>query len=152
MILIGSFILEGMLSSFNNIFHPLFVLSVLVTFKDKKKYIFFSFIVGIIYGIIFTNNFLLNSIVFYICSIFIKCFFSKTQYNFINIVIITVLNIIIYRVAIFTVLSMASQIDFNVFHLFESIYSSLISNIIFIIILYLISNKRIKKTHLHIIR
>lgn len=154
-LIIISIILDGVFSNFSNIFFPLFLFSLLpIIYKYKKNLIIYSLIIGLIYGLIFTNMFLLEIISYYICSLFIICFFKKFNYNIYNLLLITLLNIILYRTISFIVLSLSNIIPFSISLLFKSIYSSLILNIIYIILIYLITNKKnvIKKNINYIIK
>ena len=154
-LIIISIILDGVFSNFSNIFFPLFSLSLLpIIYKHKKNLIIYSLIIGLIYGLIFTNMFLLEIISYYICSLFIICFFKKFNYNIYNLLLNTLLNIILYRTINFIVLSLSNIIPFSISLLFKSIYSSLILNIIYIILIYLITNKKnvIKKNINYIIK
>ena len=87
-----SIILENLsniyLSSFNY-FVPLFTLLSLIFIypyfkKEKYKYYIFSSITGFIYDLFFTNFFVLNVLLFFICAFivfFILNFFMYTNYS-----------------------------------------------------------------------
>ncbi len=155
LLIIISFILDGLLSSFSNLLVPLFTLSsLIIIYKKKKNFLIYSTITGLIYGIIFTNVFLLDLISYYICSIFIIFIFKKIDYNLINCLVLTVLNVILYRVIGFIVLSISNIIRFDMFILFKSIYSSILINLFYITIAYFIfikifnnSNKKKRKRY-----
>ena len=85
-----SIILENLsniyLSSFNY-FVPLFTLLSLIFIypcfkKEKYKYYIFSSITGFIYDLFFTNFFVLNVLLFFICAFIIYYIFNKFEYNF----------------------------------------------------------------------
>lgn len=146
MIVIISLLLDSIFSDFTTIFYPLFTLTSLIIIYNKNilKY---SIILGFIYGLVFTNLFFVEILSYFICSLFITYFFKKNHYNLINTLILTILNIIIYRVINFLILSILKIIDFKLNILFESIYTSLIINILFILICYLFKTKCNKKTY-----
>ncbi len=148
LLIIISLIFDGLLSSFSNIFIPLFTLSSLVIiYKKKKNFIWYSLIIGLLYGIIFTNMFLLELISYYLCSIFIVIYFDKMKYNLMNTFLITIINIILYRTINFLILCFSRIIKFNIFLLFKSIYSSILINLIYIAIMYFVFIKIFNKSN-----
>lgn len=148
LLIIISLIFDGLLSSFSNIFIPLFTLSSLVIiYKKKKNFIWYSLIIGLLYGIIFTNMFLLELISYYLCSIFIVIYFDKMKYNLMNTFLITIINIILYRTINFLILCFSRIIKFNMFLLFKSIYSSILINLIYIAIMYFVFIKIFNKSN-----
>ena len=148
LLIIISLIFDGLLSSFSNIFIPLFTLSSLVIiYKKKKNFIWYSLIIGLLYGIIFTNMFLLELISYYLCSIFIIIYFDKMKYNLMNTFLITIINIILYRTINFLILCFSRIIKFNIFLLFKSIYSSILINLIYIAIMYFVFIKIFNKSN-----
>ncbi len=140
-LIVISFILETNLSLFinlnTNLFNSLFVLSSLIIINDfikaKTKFYFLAIILGLIYDIIFTSKIGFNLITFLITAIFIKNidYLFKTKIN-----IIKYLNIIIfYRFIGYSILLLIGYFNFDIIFFLRSIYSSLIINIIYIIIL-----------------
>lgn len=141
-LIIISFILDGIFSSFSNIFFPLFALSsLIIVYIYNKKNILHSVIMGLLFGIIFTPYFYIECICYYICFKFISYFFKRVPYNLINVLILTFLNIILYRTINFIILVISNVIVFDFNILFKSIYSSIIINLIYISIVYFIFNK-----------
>ena len=145
-LMIISIILDAVFSSFSNILFPLFTLvSLIIVYKTRKDFFKYSLIYGLIYGILFTNMFLLELISYYICSLFISYFFKNFKFNFLNCIVLTVLNITLYRIINFVLLVSCKTIKFNLFLLFKSIYSSILINIFYITILYFLFRKKSNK-------
>ncbi|MCM1370558.1 MAG: hypothetical protein NC181_01525 [Clostridium sp.] len=150
-LLIISFILEGILSSFNSILFPMLVFSTLpIIYKYKKKSIMYVVLIGIMHGIIFSNLFLIDLISYFICFNIIIMFFRVFKYNYISVILITILNIVLYRIINFILLLLIKVIDFSWFLLLKSIYSSLIINIIFISLVYILFKKLCNKKNISI--
>ena len=150
MIVIVSFILDNIVSNFlnyNSIFNPLFTLLSLVLIypsfnKRSNNYYIYVFILGFIYDVAITNTLFLNAFIFILLAYFIKLIFNKIPYNYLSVLIITLCSIIYYRVITYAILIILNYLDFNLFYLFKSIYTSILLNIIYISILYLIINSK----------
>lgn len=141
LILIISFLLDGILSFLLNnniIFNSLFTLiSLIIIFKyynkiDDLKYLITCFIVGLLFDIVYTDTLFLNAGIYLIIGIIIIKFFKIFSYNRINSLLITFFVICLYRFFSFIVLANINVIDLNFYKLFESIYSSIILNFIYI--------------------
>lgn len=70
-------------------FIPLFtILSLIFAYSflknEKKYYLLYSFFLGLVYDLFFTNFYVLNSIIFLLCSYFIYHIFKKFNYNVID--------------------------------------------------------------------
>ena len=149
-----SFILESILSKFvpfdTKLLEPLTTVVALVIIfpyfhKYENKYYIILFCTGLLYDIIYTNTFLLNAIVFVLLGLIIKQtnkFFSD---NFINISLVTGLTIVAYRTITYLLLCIINYINFSIHDLVFSITSSLLLNMIYSIILYVIHQIIINK-------
>ena len=142
LVIIISFYLESNISLFidysTNFFNILFVLSSLVIIsklvKDNMKFYLLSSIIGLIYDILFTSKLGFNLLIFLLIAIFIK-----NSDKFIKSKIIQYLSvIIIYRLISYSILLLTGYLHFNLFILFKSIYSSLILNYVYVMLLYFI--------------
>lgn len=148
--IILSFILEGLISNLISIqtklFNPLFTLISLILFNHKynlKKYLIISFCIGLLYDIIYTNTLFLNAFIFLLLSYLTYIIFKIINNNLINRVIVSVASIFIYRIIVYLILITRYSISYKI--LINSITSSLLINIIYILIIILI-NKIRKKT------
>ena len=140
-----SFILEFLFNSifYNSLLLPLTTLVSLILLepffnKDKNKYLIFLFLIGLLYDVIFTGNHFLNAAMFLIIGCLVVIINKNTPNNLFKSLIEIIILISIYRTLCFALLGMLKviQINFNV--LLESIYKSLIFNIIYGITLYII--------------
>ena len=150
LIIILSFILEGIftnLFSFNSLFLPLFSITSLVItysyFNKEKKYSFIliSIIIGILYDISYTDSLFINTFTFTICCLLIVLIDNYISNGFINKMCINIIIIIMFKVISYLLLFVFGFIKFNQNILIKGIYSSLILNIIYGVILYFICDK-----------
>ena len=148
--IIISFILEGIftnLISINSIFLPLFTITSFVItypyFNKEKKYLFIitSFIIGVIYDIAYTNSLFINTFTFILCSLLIMLINKYIKENLISKIIINIFITIMFKIISYLLLFTFEFIKFNQNILLKGIYSSLILNIIYGLILYIICDK-----------
>lgn len=140
-IIILSFILEGNLSNYisinTNFFNIMFISSSLIIISElivsKDKFYFISILMGIFYDFLFTNRLGFSILTFLLTAIFIKNISKilKTNINIIKYLVI----IIFYRLISYLILLFVGYLNFSLSKLFLSIYSSIILNLIYIIIL-----------------
>lgn len=152
-ILIISFLLEN---SYSLIFHnqnSLFlscfslitIFAVYKLFKgNDKKYFISCFIYGFIYDVVFTGTFFVNALLFLFFSFFISKISKIFQMNLFNIIIVTLCLIILYRLGSYFIFISTFHKPFNYILLFKSFYSSIIINIVYILILNVITSKLTK--------
>lgn len=152
-ILIISLLLQSLFSNFiainTNLFNPIFpLIAILIIYpyfkKNNKKYLIYSVVYGFLYDLFYTETFILYAFLFFLIALLIiklNKYFSK---NIINIIIMTILIVISYRVIVYTLLVLINYLSFNIFVLFKSIYSSLILNILYAVILYVLYNRKQK--------
>lgn len=150
LILVISFLLDNLISFFLNInllFNPLLSLvSLIIIFryyhkKDENKYLITSFVLGLVYDIVCTDTIFLNAGIYLLLSLFIIKFYKIFSYNLLNSAILLIIVIIIYRSITFLVLSNFNFISFNLYHLLQSIYSSLILNLLYLSFFFLKKKK-----------
>ncbi|MDO4963202.1 MAG: hypothetical protein Q4E75_03800 [bacterium] len=143
--LIFSFLFEACFSNVIPLFSiltPLFLITSLVVlypyFKGKRiNFIIVCLICGLFYDIIYTNLPFINTITISLTGLFIIFLYNYFNYNLLNCNIIVCLTIIIYRVLCYLLLIIIDFLSLGMSELFASIYTSLISNFIYTIILYL---------------
>jgi len=143
--MIISFILDNIVSNlinYDSIFYPLFTLLSLILIypnynKKDKKYYIISFILGLIYDITL-NTLFLNTFIFLLLAYILRLIFSKIKYNYLSVLFISILSIIYYRTVTYVVLLILNYLEFNIHTLFKSIYSSILLNIIYVTIFYLL--------------
>lgn len=152
-ILIISFLLQSLLSNFiginTNLFNPIFpIIALLIIYpylkNNKKEYLIYSSIYGLLYDLFYTETFILYTFLFFIIAIIIIKLDKYFSRNSINICLMTILIISIYRLINYIILVLINYLDFNIFILLKSIYSSLILNILYALILYVLCNRKEK--------
>jgi len=132
-LLIISLYLDGLIASLNiEYLVPLLTLSSLIFLRyyNNVKYYLLSFIVGLIYDLLFTNVLLFHSVIFLNIALIIK--HIKIKDNLKNNILLTLISIVLYRIIMY-LLFILLHVNMN---LFESIYNSIIINILFVIIIY----------------
>ena len=140
-ITILSFLLDIILSIFipinTNFFNYFFVISSLIIIseliEDKTVYYFFVSLISIIYDLFFTSRVGFNLIVFLLCSIFIKNYniYFKSK----NKIMKYISFFILYRLISYFILILTNYYSFNIFSLLKSIYSSILLNLIYVMLI-----------------
>lgn len=151
-ILIFSFYLEGILSRLVDISFliPLTTLLSLILiypylYDSKRNYYIICFITGLIYDIVYTNTLFLNSFIFLLIGYLISLLNIIITNNSLNVIIISLIIITIYRITTYLILVFVDYLNFNILDLFNSIIYSIILNIIYISIMYKITDLISKK-------
>ena len=145
-ILIFSFLFE---SSFTNVVNsysfltPLFLITSLTIlypyFKNNKfNFVIVAIICGLFYDISFTGTPFINTISFGICSGLIILGYNYMNYNIVNSNFINIIMICVYRIISYLLLCIIGFINFNRIYLFEGIYNSLLVNVVYGIIIFII--------------
>lgn len=153
LILLISFFLDGIISFvFNNniLFNPLFsLMSLIIVFKYYKKredlkYLITIFMVGLLVDIVYTDTLFLNVGIYLIIGIIVIKYYKFFTYNLLNSIILSFIIILLYRLLNFLILSNIGVISIDFYKLIESIYSSLLLNLIYISCFFL-KRKKYKK-------
>ncbi len=147
-IIIVSFLLEGIVSNFvpmNSFLVPLFTLTALIMiyplFDEAALYYKYTFITGLAYDLLYTDTILFHAIIFCFMAFLITKLNLVLSDNFINTLIIIGVCILVYRVMTYSVLILVGSVDFNISDLIFSVLRSLIINLIYSLILFLIIKK-----------
>ncbi len=136
----------NMISYFTTIYTIITLVVLYPYFDNNKKYYMLLVIFGILFDIIYTNTFLLNIVLFFIVSLFVRFINYHLATNLLNINIISIIAIIIYHLFSYFILEVIGYLQYP-FMLFINIIShSLIMTIIYTTILYLI----LKKVYMHV--
>lgn len=129
-------------SLFLGLFSLVTIFSIYPLFNNNnKKYLITSFIYGLIYDIVFTNTLFLNALIFLLLAFIISKIYRNFSMNFLNVSVINICLIIIYRIINYLAIILINGFNFNYLLLLKSIYSSLIINIIYVLILNFIIKK-----------
>lgn len=141
-----SFLLDGIISGFiqvNSIFLPLFSLLSLVLvypyFKNKNKnFLIAAAIMGCMYDVVYTNSLFLNGMLFVLLAIVIDKLFSYLPINILNTYMVSAFVITVYRALIFLFLVLIQVVSFDMVRLSHSIASSVLANLFYVTIVYVI--------------
>lgn len=147
-ILIFSFLFESLFSNIvkpYTFLTPLFFITSLTIlypyFKNKKiNFFIVSIICGLFYDLAFTNSPFINTLSFGMSSGLIIIGYNYMNYNIINSSFINIIVIAFYRTISYLFLFIIDALKFNGLNLFEGIYNSLLVNIIYGIIIFIIVN------------
>lgn len=141
LVIILSFLLEENLSNYipinTNFFNIMFIISSLIIISEliinQNHFYLIAILMGLFYDLIFTNRLGFSVLTFLLTAIFIKNInkLVKTKLNIIKYIII----LIFYRIISYLILLLVGYLDFSISKLFISIYSSIILNLFYIIIL-----------------
>lgn len=153
-----SFVLESILSNFISIqtklLNPLFsILSLIILYpyfyNKEKSYYLTAIILGIFYDVVYTNTLCLNAVVFLIIAFLIKKMNIWISNNIINVTLMALIIIIVYRSITYFLLIIINYLKFKPDALLNSILSSIIINVLYVVFAYLITDYISKKKHIH---
>lgn len=147
-ILIISFLLEGVLSNYlPHFLSPLFTLTSLIIIHslldDNEKYYKYAFLIGFVYDLFYTDTIIFHALIFLFMAFIISKLNLVLSDNYVNLILITILLIAIYRVVTYLLLVLVSTMSFSLYSLIFSILNSIIINVIYSVILFFIL-KRLK--------
>lgn len=146
-ILIISFLLDFFLLSTisqNSILFPLCSLMSLIIiypcFKKNQynKFLIICVILGVLYDVVLTGTLLLNVGIFLLTGVIIKIVFRVFSNNLISNILTGIVIIFIYRTISYLIFYLSGYLDFSILELVSGLYSSLIVNLTYIILFYLL--------------
>lgn len=148
-----SFLLDGILSRYilpTTLFLPLFTIVSLVIIypyfnNNNLKYFRYVAIIGLLYDITYLNTLFFNFFIFVMIGFIIGLFNYLLSNNLYTSTIITIIAIILYRIINYLFVVIFKNQPFDFMNLLESIYSSLLLNIIYCIIIYITTELYSKK-------
>lgn len=151
-ILIVSFLLEGVISNFvpiNGYLAPLFTLVALIMicplFDDSISYYKYAFLTGLAYDLFYTDTIIFHAIIFCFMAFIIMRLNLFLIDNFVNVLIIVALSIVFYRIFTYGLLVFVNGIAFDFMALVYSVLKSLILNLVYSIVLFLVIKKFSRK-------
>lgn len=113
--------------------------------NDKKDYLIFTFIIGLIYDLLFTHFYILNAILFTIIGYFIYYIFKNHKYNLLTLLYSSIFSIFLYNFLLFLIFNFYSYQNYTLIDLSIILRNYLIGNIIYSTIIYLLlKNKHFK--------
>ena len=159
-ILVISILLDGILNNILpyinlSLFTPLLTLIAIIVIypfykKNDEKYLLTIFITGIIYDLLYTNLLFYNSIFFLTIGLLNIYIYKKTPINYLTINILLLLDILIYILLNSFILFICNIVTINITKMIYIFTHSIILNIIYGFILFVIikgitnKNKKIK--------
>ena len=126
------------LSFFTPLFIPILIYSIYPLFKNKNKYIIISFILGIIYDLLFTNLLFFNGILFLIISLITILIYKYFKNNIYLNVIYLLFIIVFYELISILIYILFGIITISFSDVIYRITHVIIINIIYGTILYMI--------------
>lgn len=156
-IIVISFVLEIILNNFLpylegdlSLFTPMFTLISLFLIypllkKDLTKYFIIALVLGIIYDLFFTNLLFFNGLLFLGIAYIIHILYKYLEINFINIILETIIIITIYELLTVVSIVLFNLVPITLPKVIYKISHSLIINIIYAELVYLIINILPKK-------
>lgn len=151
-IIIISFLLDGILSNFLpfmvndlSLFTPLLTLTSLIIIyplyrKKEKQYFLTLFITGILFDLFYTNLFLLNALIYLAIGFILKIIYKNTGFNYFKLLFIIPLLIISYELLTALIILIFNLVPLTIPKLLYKISHSLLLNMIYAEIIYLIIN------------
>ena len=156
-IIIISILLDGILTNIlpytvNNLslFTPMFTILIPIIIypfyiKEEKKYLITLIIIGIIYDLFYTNLLFYDAIVLFIFGLIMIKLYKNIGYNYIKVLIYSILGIILYELFNAIIILIFNLVPITPYKVFYKISHSLLLNIIYISIIYIIIKKMPKK-------
>jgi len=144
LVTVGAFVLEFFLNSFlnNSIFVPLLVVTSLILIqpyfkKNKSRYYVYCFFIGFVYDLVYTGFYFMDASLFLIIGVVVNYINENYSNNILILLLEILMLIVLYRFMSFVFLVINGVIGFSFYNLFRSIYSSLITNVLYGFILYI---------------
>ena len=106
--------------------------------KELKKYFIIVASIGIIYDLLYTNLLFFNAILFLLIAIITRFIYKNYEITFFRLVIYIILIIVIYESATALILLIFNLVPITISKLLYKIYHSLILNIIYGELIYLV--------------
>lgn len=147
-----SFILDSIGSNLK-IGLPLFtVISLIISYpyfkKETPNFIRLCGVVGLLYDVVYTDTFFLNMVVFLLVGLIIIYINERMVNNLINVLITTLIVIISYRFFTYIILLLTGYLKITSGLLVVSVQNSLLINLIYVTILYLITDYFHRQHHI----
>ena len=149
-IIVISILLDGILSNFLpylytnlSIFTPLLTLiSIFMIYpffkKKEKTYFIIIFIIGIIYDLLYTNLLFFNGVIFVLLGLLIKNIYKRYEITPLRLILYLIILITSYETLIGIILLIYNVVPVTFYKVFYKIINSLLLNIIYGELIYLI--------------
>ncbi len=147
-LIIFSFLFESAITNIiplSSFLVPLFFLTSLSILYPYFKGNIISFVIicllcGFIYDVALTDSIFINTLSFGICGFSIILCYHFMKYTIYTSSFVNIISVLVYRGISYVLLIIVDYMNFNIFNLFKGIYNSLLINIIYGIIIYLLAD------------
>ena len=155
--LIVSYCLDGIISNFiplhSQLLMPLLTLmSLLIVYPyfnhHEDDYLKVAGVLGLCYDIVFTDTVFLNCVLFLLVALFIRLLNEWFSNNIFSVGLMAILVITFARILEYSILSLVGFFAFDWMYLFQGIYSSILLNVIYVMLLYVVTDKISRKFHI----
>lgn len=161
--LIVSFLLESVMSNifpstlsnisyFTTIYTIISLVIIYPYFNNEKKYFILIIVFGILFDILYTSTIFINTFIFILIGILTKILYNLFPENIFMTNIISYINIIIYHILTFIILTLTGYNNYNIILLLNIIIHSIIMTIIYTSISYLVIKKIYNKNGIKYIK
>lgn len=152
-ICIISLLLQSIVSNFVSVtgsyLNPLFAVCALILifpyFKESNKFLLTSFLYGISYDILFSEMLFMHALLFLLLGIVVMVMNHLWSNHLINNILFLLLIIPLYKVLYYFLLSIIDKIPWKSSMCLEMISRSLLMNLFYIVIAFLITDRISKK-------
>lgn len=141
-IVVLSFLLDGVFSNIfpiNSVFYPLFTLVSLIIvypyYSNNSDYFKYSALIGALYDLIYTDTFIFYALLFLIIAYIISKMSGWFADNYLSLLIITLVSIITFKILSYILMVATGNLPLDLGTLLKGIYSCLIVNIVYAILL-----------------
>ena len=142
----ASTLITSTYQNINYLFPQILVSSLTISYlliKNKKLYFITITLLGLIYDILYSDIFLINTYFFLLQGLFLQAFYKNKEQTPLNVSLISILTFIFYDIYIFFTLILLKEETFKITELYYKISHSLILNIIYITLSLVILKSRI---------
>ncbi len=142
----ASTLITSTYQNINYLFPQILVSSLTISYlliKNKKLYFIIITLLGLIYDILYSDIFLINTYFFLLQGLFLQALYKNKEQTPLNVSLISILTFIFYDIYIFFTLILLKEETFKITELYYKISHSLILNIIYIILSLVILKSRI---------
>ncbi len=137
------------LSIFTTLLVPVTVYLVYPLYKEKKNYLIYSLIVGIVYDLIFTNLLFIDAIIFLLIGVVTIKMNKLCKINsYLNILYIVGV-VIMYEVLLALGIGILNLVPITIPHVLYKIINTLLSNIIYGVVVYFIIDNFPKRIYIN---
>lgn len=142
----ASTLITSTYQNINYLFPQILISSLTISYlliKNKKLYFIIITLLGLIYDILYSDIFLINTYFFLLQGLFLQAFYKNKEQTPLNVSLVSILTFIFYDIYIFFTLILLKEETFKITELYYKISHSLILNIIYITLSLVILKSRI---------